>query len=103
MREQITVRLDQVSAAALHVLISDGTSVTVAVRAAITDAAERYPEPDEAARQQPHDGETVSEWLARNITAAPPLGDYQRYVLIAAFIEKRKTWLSEAEWLARRR
>lgn len=43
--EQITVQLDRLSGAALNVLRSDGTSETDAVRAAITDAAERVPTP----------------------------------------------------------
>lgn len=32
----------------------------------------------------------------------PPLTDYQLYLLTAAFVERRKTWLTQEQWLALR-
>lgn len=100
--EQITIQLDRLSQAALNVLRSGGTSETDAVRAAITDAAERLPTP--ALRKHPTliaDAE-YAERLAALAASAPPLTDYQRYVLTAALVDGDSAWLSEEQWLAMR-
>ena len=100
--EHITVQLDRLSGAALNVLRSGGTSDTDAVRAAITDAAERLPTP--ALRKHPTliaDAE-YAERLAALAASAPPLTEYQRYVLTAALVDGDAAWLSEEQWLAMR-
>jgi hypothetical protein len=98
--EAITVQLDRLSQAALDVLRSDGTNTTDAVRDAITDAAERIPEPPSHTRHPRTVDLLYAEQLELLATAAPPLTNYQRYVLAAAFTEEHSTWLSEAQWLA---
>lgn len=98
MPEQITVGLDRASRAALQVLTADETSITDAVRAAITEAAERYPEPPAYDDQQLTEHATNAEWVAAQVAAAPPWTDYQVHVLRAAFFDKQSTWLSEEQW-----
>lgn len=100
--EQITVQLDRLSQAALDVLRAGGTSDTDAVRAAITDLAERLPDPPLHARSGQIANVRYAERLATLATSAPPLTEYQRYVLTAAFIDGDTTWLGEEQWLALR-
>ncbi|RYF48021.1 MAG: hypothetical protein EOO27_36270 [Comamonadaceae bacterium] len=102
MAEDINVRLDRVSQAALQVLTADGTSIDVAVRAAIIAAAESLPEPNErvaAPAAGPDDG--LHPYGAM-MAAAPPLTDYQQYLLTAVFTERRETFMSEEQWEATR-
>ncbi|PMC02367.1 hypothetical protein CJ226_15535 [Microbacterium sp. UMB0228] len=98
---ELRVQLDRVSRAALNVLIADGISIPDAVRRALVEAAERYPEPDES---DDHDAGTAGlvNWIASQVADAPPLTDFQTYVLHAAFVERRSRWLSEKEWAASR-
>lgn len=100
--EQITVQLDRLSGAALNVLRSDGTSETDAVRAAITDAAERVPTPALHKRPTLIADAVYAERLAALAASAPPLTEYQRYVLTAALVNGDSAWLSEEQWLAMR-
>ncbi|WP_324701299.1 hypothetical protein [Micrococcus sp. HOU01] len=92
------MRLDRASHAALRVLTSNGASVAEAVRAAITEAAERFPEPPI------HDERdlTYDEWIAAQVAAAPPPTDYQIYAITVAFVDQQDTWLSEEQWAAAR-
>lgn len=64
MDPEICVSLDRASRAALRVLTSDGTSVTDAVRAAITEAAERFPEPPMHEEGHSMGDLTYAEWIA---------------------------------------
>lgn len=100
--EQITVQLDRLSGAALNVLRSGGTSETDAVRAAITDAAERLPTPALHKRPTLIADAEYAERLAALAASAPPLTEYQRYVLTAALVDGDSAWLSEEQWLAMR-
>ena len=100
MRKHISVQLDEVSSAALDVLIADGTTIGYAVRAAIVEAAERHPEPAPLKPNQRRPGETYNEWVARQAANAPPLSDYQIYALRATFVERRDHWLTEEQWHA---
>lgn len=102
MDERISVRLDRVSLAALRVLTSDGTSVADAVRAAITEAGERYPEPPVPDEGLPMEGLTYAEWITAQVDAAPPPSEYTVYAMRAAFVDRRDTWLSEEQWQASR-
>lgn len=100
--ERITVQLDRLSRAALNVLRSDGTSDTDAVRAAITDAAERLPTPALHKRSTLIADAVYAKRLAALAASAPPLTEYQRYVLTAALVDGVSAWLSEEQWLAMR-
>lgn len=100
--EQITVQLDRLSGAALNVLRSGGTSDADAVRAAITDAAERLPTPALHKRPTLIADAMYAERLAVLAASAPPLTEYQRYVLTAALVDGDSAWLSEEQWLAMR-
>lgn len=100
MADHIRVHLDPVSQAALRVLTADGTSVNDAVCRAITEAAE-----GRAVLLTSHTSQVVrytdrETYLAAQVAAAPPLTEYQRYVLTALLVEGRRVWLSEAQWLA---
>lgn len=92
---QIVIDLDALSSAALQVLTSDGTSVADAVRAAIVEAAERYPESPVHDSSDRRSGETYREWIARQVAAAPPFSDHQVRVLTAAFTQGRRARPSE--------
>lgn len=87
MAEVITVDLDALSSAALRALTSDGTSVTDAVRAALTEAATRYPEPPMYDSRDKRDDENYSHWIARQVSTAPRYTEEQVRVLRAAFIQ----------------
>lgn len=100
--EQITIQLDRLSQAALNALRSGGTSETDAVRAAITDAAERLPTPALDKRPTLIADAVYAERLAALAASAPPLTEYQRYVLTAALVDGDPEWLSEEQWLAMR-
>jgi hypothetical protein len=93
--EQIIIDLDAISSAALRVLTSNGTSVDDAVRAAVIEAAERYPEPPAHDRSDRRRGETYAEWIARQVAAAPPFSDHQVRVLTAAFVQGRNSSSTE--------
>jgi hypothetical protein len=102
LAEQIIVRLDRISQAALDVLRSDGTSDTHAVRAAITDAAERLSNPSLHEQPLPIADAAYADRLTALLASAPPLTGYQRYVLTAAFTDKLDGWLREDQWIAMR-
>lgn len=85
---ELRVHLDRVSRAALNVLIADGTSIPDAVRRALVEAAERYPEPD-ASDDNDASAAGLVNWIASQVADAPPLTDYQVFVLHAAFVERR--------------
>lgn len=95
MCEQITLRLDRVTRAALRVLTSDSTTTEDAVRAAVTYAAERYP-----ARPTPPllTDQEVEAWVTHQVVAAPPLTEYQTYMLTTVFKEGSEVWLTEEHW-----
>ena len=95
MPDQIVIDLDALSSAALRVLTSNGTSVADAIRAAVIEAAERYPEPPAHDSSDRRSGETYAEWIARQVAAAPPFSDHQVRVLTAAFTHGRHTRPSE--------
>lgn len=97
MPENIGVRLDRVSQAALQVLTANGTSVDVAVRAAIIAAAESLPEPSERVTAPGRDQDDRLHPYKAMVAAAPPLTDYQQYMLTAVFVERRKTFMSEEQ------
>lgn len=101
MHQRTCVDLDRASHAALRVLTADGTSVDDAVRAAITEAGERFPEPP-VHEGLPMENPAYEEWIAAQVAAAPPPSEYTLYVVNAAFAERRETWLSKEQWLTDR-
>lgn len=98
----VCVPLDALSHAALRVLIANGTSVEEAVRMAIVNAAERHPEPPSHGEQACTKYANDEEQRNAMVDTAPPFTEYQAYVLTSVFVEKRRGWLSEDQWLADR-
>lgn len=100
MDEQISLPLDRLTRAALAVLTANGTDAAQAVRTAVIDAAERYPEPTSSNTAERGTQGSLEDQIAASVAAAPPLTDYQAYVVKAAFVERRSSWLSESQWRA---